>query len=622
MSNNYSALATFMRANKANPLALAKVMTGWIWTSLLPAADGREPTGAKNVPIVMNASCGWRDILMESLFEGIGIQHRRVNFYDVPFQVNHTATELFINGKWMFFDSTFGIYFTRKGSDTPLSMEEARDSWPNVVIKQSSLTGWQGVFVDPEKVSAKAYRAVKDTFAFAPTNYAGKDGVVSGELYSLYFARKATYLDDSGEKSIGDDRRSWAYSVDSANTKSWLKNTYFIDQKGRVDSQYMLMDNRSHVFTHWDRDDKADWLQKVTKVTANSRLEQSVTLYDDRSKTVIDYDPKSLQPWESVQTHYIGGKVDSVIVHYDDGSVLESTSDPTGMFVWSRYDDLYDGSGQVASTSIVFDDGTVRTYDWARAARIVGGDGNDSLSGTSGIDALFGGAGNDILDGGAGLDRLEGGAGNDVYYVDHGSEIIVERDGGGHDTVVSSVNYILGANVEDLVLTGDAIYGTGQSLNNWVVGNATNNVLTGGGGNDRLIGNEGNDLLTGGTGRDVLEGGPGFDTLWGGAGADTFLWRGTAEMGAIASAADVVKDFSAGQGDRIAVNLVDANIGLAGNQAFTFVGNNGFTGAGQIRYVLSGNETRIYFNTDTDISADAVIKLAGKAAPEANWFVL
>lgn len=624
MAKNYSELAAFMHSREADPLSLAKVMNGWIWTSLLPAGAGNEPTGAKSVPIVMNASCGWRDVLLESLFEGIGIQHRRVNFYDVPFQANHTATELYINGKWMFFDSTFGLYFTLKGSGVPLSMEEARGSWPDIEIHQSSLTGWQGVFVSPGAVSARAYKTVTDTFAFAPVNYAKSSTVVSGEFYSLYFTKKATYLGDDGkEVVIPGLNRTWTFLTDPNDTKGWKKYKNFFDSKGRLDAKYILSDDGSHKYTHWDRANKYDWLTKVTSVTAGSRLEQRIINYDDKSKDVQNYDASSKQLWAESFTHYSANrKLDYSVTKFDDGSSLSTQYDYGSFYVWSQHTDAYDISGQLVSTTVVLDDGTSQSFNWTVDPKITGTSSYDLLTGSSGTDALFGLEGHDTLDGGGGWDRLEGGTGNDLYHVDNVSDIIVESAKHGHDTVIATDNYVLPRHVEDLVLMGTAIYGTGQEFNNWVVGNAESNVLSGAAGNDRVRGLEGNDLLLGGAGRDTLEGGIGTDTLYGGKDADFFLWGGVAEIGSMKSNADVVKDFSASQGDVLSFSLIDADETRAGNQAFKFIGDVGFTASGQIRYAQSGGETLLYFNTDSDVSAEAVLRFVGKLTPEKSWFVL
>ncbi|HEY0891602.1 MAG TPA: type I secretion C-terminal target domain-containing protein, partial [Cellvibrio sp.] len=45
---------------------------------------------------------------------------------------------------------------------------------------------------------------------------------------------------------------------------------------------------------------------------------------------------------------------------------------------------------------------------------IYGGDGNDTLSASSGSDMFYGGAGNDTITGSSGLDRISGGSGNDT----------------------------------------------------------------------------------------------------------------------------------------------------------------------------------------------------------------
>lgn len=149
-----------------------------------------------------------------------------------------------------------------------------------------------------------------------------------------------------------------------------------------------------------------------------------------------------------------------------------------------------------------------------------GNSGNNTITGNSGANILRGGAGNDRLDGGAGADRMEGGIGDDTYIVDNLRDVIVEGRNAGLDTVRSSVNWTLGANLENLTLTGTAISGTGNAAANRIIGNAESNVLSGLGGNDLLNGGHGHDRLYGGSGADRLLGGGGRDSLYGGAGND------------------------------------------------------------------------------------------------------
>lgn len=134
---------------------------------------------------------------------------------------------------------------------------------------------------------------------------------------------------------------------------------------------------------------------------------------------------------------------------------------------------------------------------------LTGRSGNDVLNGGAGNDTLIGNAGNDRLDGGTGNDTMRGGTGNDTYVVDSTSDVITENAGEGIDSIESSVNLTLGANLENLTLTGTtAISGTGNALDNFLVGNSAVNTLTGGAGNDRLDGKGGADKLIGGTGND------------------------------------------------------------------------------------------------------------------------
>ncbi|SEM42216.1 Ca2+-binding protein, RTX toxin-related [Variovorax sp. YR750] len=127
-----------------------------------------------------------------------------------------------------------------------------------------------------------------------------------------------------------------------------------------------------------------------------------------------------------------------------------------------------------------------------------------------------------------------GGSGDDTYVVDSADVVLNESVDGGTDLVRSSVNYTLGANLENLTLTGtDAITAIGNNLANTLTGNSADNVLDGragadilmgGTGYDTLMGGAGDDTLLGGEDGDVLDGGLGNDRLEGGLGDDTYLF--------------------------------------------------------------------------------------------------
>ncbi|WP_454566067.1 calcium-binding protein, partial [Pseudomonas sp. AIG] len=135
---------------------------------------------------------------------------------------------------------------------------------------------------------------------------------------------------------------------------------------------------------------------------------------------------------------------------------------------------------------------------------ISGGAGNDRLTAGSGIDRLEGGSGNDRMDGGAGSDTMIGGAGDDTYVIDNVADIALESLDAGIDTIESSLSFTLQAEFENLLLTGSSsLNGTGNGLDNVMIGNSAANVLIGGGGNDRLDGKGGSDTLQGGIGNDV-----------------------------------------------------------------------------------------------------------------------
>jgi Ca2+-binding RTX toxin-like protein len=120
---------------------------------------------------------------------------------------------------------------------------------------------------------------------------------------------------------------------------------------------------------------------------------------------------------------------------------------------------------------------------------------DDYLYGGAGHDTLIGGVGNDYLDGGAGSDVMVGGTGNDTYIVNSVNDTIYEATGEGYDTVITNTNYLLNANIEELRLVeGSLINGTGNAIDNLIVGNSSDNILDGVTGADTMIGGQGNDI--------------------------------------------------------------------------------------------------------------------------------
>jgi Ca2+-binding RTX toxin-like protein len=130
---------------------------------------------------------------------------------------------------------------------------------------------------------------------------------------------------------------------------------------------------------------------------------------------------------------------------------------------------------------------------------IVGNDSNNQL---------FGAEGNDLLIGGAGADFMHGGLGDDTFVVDNAADDVSDDPEAGIDTVEAFVSFSLagGINryVENLTLVGDAaINGTGNGLDNTIIGSNVANTLSGDFGDDLLDGRGGADTMIGGSGNDT-----------------------------------------------------------------------------------------------------------------------
>jgi Ca2+-binding RTX toxin-like protein len=217
---------------------------------------------------------------------------------------------------------------------------------------------------------------------------------------------------------------------------------------------------------------------------------------------------------------------------------------------------------------------------------------------------------------------MSGGAGDDTYVVGEAGETLAENAGEGVDLVQSAVTWTLGANFENLTLTGTGIAnGFGNALANTITGNVAANTLGGAAGNDTLDGGGGNDILLGGDGDDILLGGAGDDNMNGGDGNDTYVvGQGTdnlADSGGIDTVQSSVA-FTLGAGFEHLTLTGSAGIAGTGNELDNRItGNSGANvltggagddvlngGAGADRLIGGLGDDRFVFGTgDTVVEA-------------------
>jgi len=236
--------------------------------------------------------------------------------------------------------------------------------------------------------------------------------------------------------------------------------------------------------------------------------------------------------------------------------------------------ELPQSSNQIGMLAIEDTIGNTGAAGFYRYTVTSGTSGNDTLTGTTEDDVIAAGAGNDTVNGlsgndtmigGAGTDILNGGTGNNTYSID-AFDTIVEAASAGTDTVLAAFTYVLGANLENLILTGlAAIDGDGNEFDNLLYGNAGNNTINGRTGTDTISyvnasssvtvnlslsaaqiigGNQGSDILvaienimgsisgdtlTGNSGANTINGNGGADSMRGGSGADTYYVDDTSD---------------------------------------------------------------------------------------------
>lgn len=272
-----------------------------------------------------------------------------------------------------------------------------------------------------------------------------------------------------------------------------------------------------------------------------------------------------------------------------------------------------------------------------------GRNGNDKLDGGTGKDKLFGQNGDDKLFGGKGDDKLSGGNGNDTLFGGDGAD---KYDGGAGDHDVADFSSITGpggVSVDLLAGTGaggaagDTFTGiedvVGSAFADFLGGDNSANKLSGGIGEDLLFGGDGNDVLDGGADVDSIKGGGGVDTMTGATGDDTFTFfnyvaDADADSGVGVGLRDIITDFDQGN-DKINFNGltggIDANLSVAGDQDFVFIGTAAFGGAvGEVRFDQVGGNTIIQVDRQGDLntSPDFEIELTGLFTLVAGDFIV
>ncbi|MCW3849418.1 hypothetical protein OF829_19445 [Sphingomonas sp. LB-2] len=276
----------------------------------------------------------------------------------------------------------------------------------------------------------------------------------------------------------------------------------------------------------------------------------------------------------------------------------------------------------------------------------INGTGNslDNLMlGNDGANTMDGGAGDDAIDGGVGADTMIGGLGDDVFYADDAGDVVIEYANQGHDTVFSAVSYsLVGQYIEDLFLDcGADIDGTGNSLDNLLVGNCGANVLMGMDGNDTIDGDFGVDTMYGGRGDDTFYVDDDGDLAveYGGEGHDTVISSITYSL-----AGQYIEDLFLQCGadiDGTGNSLANTLIGNCGDNVLSGMdGNDKIYGDGGYDTLIGGNGAdEFWFDTADDGTFDTIADfqagldsihldlsvftaLAGEGALDAGAFVI
>jgi len=327
-----------------------------------------------------------------------------------------------------------------------------------------------------------------------------------------------------------------------------------------------------------------------------------------------------------LQGNYTGGNAVTILggnmVNVETLNLMSSTGGPVGYDVTWQDGNLANGQ-------------RMTVY----AGNLKSGE-NDTFNGSAETHGYF------IMYGGAGDDHFTGGSGNDGFFfgpnkfnatdtIDGGGGSVnqIGLDGSYTFSAASPLGTLGGnfTNIQTIVLytgdpldqsnpypnvfhieTNDNAVASGQLLTIYGALVLTDFTFNGSAETDgafRIVSGIGNDTLIGGAGNDIFFGNLGADTMTGGGGNNTYVYNDVAQSAG--NSADRITDFHSG--DIIDLSGIDANTGLAGDQAFTFIGSNSFDGqAGELRAVFDAahNVWTVEVDVDGDQHADMSIVLA------------
>ncbi len=143
------------------------------------------------------------------------------------------------------------------------------------------------------------------------------------------------------------------------------------------------------------------------------------------------------------------------------------------------------------------------------------------MNGKLAVNGYIGSAGNENFYGTSGAETFEGRGGDDIYRIDNVGDRVIERKGGGYDTIVATLDFALAEGVEVETIRAAKSIGaadiklTGNEFAQTLEGTDGKNVLDGGGGADIMLGKGGDDrYFVDSTDAVVVEErGGGFDTI-------------------------------------------------------------------------------------------------------------